>query len=204
VPFPVENVKRIKLGPESWIDVIQLPKEMLPTKAEFEELWKLKPVEKGKFKIYGKEIEIPRWQQVFGRSYYYSRMYHEAAPMHALIGRYQEWCRQRTPGLNGALLNWYLDGDQYIGPHSDDESELVRHSEIYSLSFGATREFLVEEKKGTKKKVRVEMPNGTLLIMGGKCQTTHKHSVPKDKLVKTRRINMTFRSFDETKPRKQQ
>jgi len=94
-------------------------------------------------------------------------------------------------------VNWYLDGGQYIGPHSDDVTELLPQSEIYSLSFGATRDFLFEDKKASapRKKTVVSLENGTLVIMGGTCQATHKHSVPKDKLVKTRRINVTFRSF---------
>lgn len=185
------------------MDILQLPKALLLSRAEFEELWAIKPEAKGKFRIYGKEVDIPRWQMVFGRPYYYSKMYHEAAPMHPLIQKMLDWCQLRTPSLNGALLNWYLDGDQYIGPHSDDVTELVPNSEIYSISFGATRTFLFEEKS-TKKKTKVTLENGTLVIMGGTCQATHKHSVPKEKLVKTRRINMTFRSFRAGGEKKQQ
>lgn len=43
------------------------------------------------------------------------------------------------------------------------------------------------------------MPGNTVLVMGGRCQQTHKHAVPKvdgKKGAKMgRRINMTFRVF---------
>ena len=45
------------------------------------------------------------------------------------------------------LVNWYQDGDHYIGWHSDDESQLDQTAPIYTISLGATRTFKTREKK---------------------------------------------------------
>ena len=45
------------------------------------------------------------------------------------------------------LCNWYENGNHYIGPHSDDETQLVKNSAIYSFSFGQERDFVIKSKK---------------------------------------------------------
>lgn len=102
------------------------------------------------------------------------------------------------------LLNWYQDGNHYIGYHRDDEKQLKQtakgESFVFSISFGATRDFSlkpVDEAKGLSKKISLR--HGDALLMGGRCQKTHKHSILKVSGKKGanlgRRINMTFRVF---------
>jgi alkylated DNA repair dioxygenase AlkB len=123
--------------------------------------------------------------------------------MPPLLEKYLTWCQKRTPTLNSCLVNWYQDGEHYIGPHSDDQSQILKESEIYCISFGATRDFILEEKRtkgspgGRIEKKKIVLENGTLVIMGGTTQQTHKHSIPKAKKVTQRRISITFRSFKE-------
>lgn len=50
----------------------------------------------------------------------------------------EEQCEEQ---FNFALLNYYKDGNDYIGPHSDDCRDLVEGSSIASVSFGASRDF---------------------------------------------------------------
>jgi len=189
------RVPRIQLTSTSWVDVIQIPKELRLTKEEFEILWNLKPAELGKIRLFGKMIQVPRWQQTFGRDYFYSGLLHKSQPMHPILSRYMDWCKAFSPTLNGCLVNWYQDHTHNIGFHSDAESELLPNSEIYSLSFGARREFVFQEKKNTSNKYVVPLTDGTLVVMGGTCQKTHKHAVPVSTGICGRRINITFRSF---------
>jgi alkylated DNA repair dioxygenase AlkB len=53
-------------------------------------------------------------------------------------------------------------------------------------------------KRG-KDRLDITAEHGIIMIMGGQCQNTHKHQVPKisDKKAKEygRRINITFRMF---------
>lgn len=44
-------------------------------------------------------------------------------------------------------------------------------------------------------KLDLQVGDGDLIVMGGDCQKTHKHEVPKTSQLVGRRINATFRTF---------
>jgi alkylated DNA repair dioxygenase AlkB len=190
------NPERIDLSEKSWVDVYKVPNLVALSEEEFEDLWNLRPAEKGKIKMFGKMVTTPRWSQTFGHSYYFSGVLHESKPMTPVLSRLMEWCKGRSPSLNGCLVNWYENGADYIGPHSDSESSIVPESEIYSLSFGSPREFVFHPKAGGPTK-SVTLWDKTLVVMCGLTQKTHKHSVPARKVLTGRRINVTFRSFNK-------
>lgn len=96
---------------------------------------------------------------------------------------------------NFALLNYYRDGNDCIGAHSDSESGIVPESTIASLSIGIERDFVLQHKKEKSDRRVVCLGNGSLLTMGGKCQEFYKHEVPKRKRVTKGRINITFRKL---------
>jgi len=61
--------------------------------------------------------------------------------------------------------------------------------------------FLFRSKEtNPKETTEIYLENGDLLIMGGKCQDTHKHEIPKLRITKdpptSNRINWTIRAFD--------
>ena len=97
--------------------------------------------------------------------------------------------------LNSALLNYYRDGSDSMGWHSDDEKELSGSPVIASASFGATRVFQFNHKQQKKAKVSVALGNGSLLIMQGQTQHHWLHQVPKTALDPGPRINITFRDI---------
>lgn len=49
--------------------------------------------------------------------------------------------------FNGALVNKYVDGNDYISAHSDDENGLDRLVGVVSLSYGAERIFRIRDKQ---------------------------------------------------------
>lgn len=102
--------------------------------------------------------------------------------------------------FNFALMNFYKDGDDYIGYHSDDEKDLIPGSVIASLSFGAERDFCFQKKYVSREKektITLKLANGSLITMGGDTQKKYKHSIPKRKRCKEGRINITFRQVKE-------
>lgn len=108
--------------------------------------------------------------------------------------------RLPSSSFNMALVNWYLNGEDYIAAHSDDERQLVPGEPIACFSFGATRKFHLRPKDGMvarkgAQKVDLMVEDGSLLIMGGECQRTHTHSIPVSKKVKDSRISITLRKF---------
>ena len=50
------------------------------------------------------------------------------------------------------LINWYMNGDDYISMHSDDEKQLVNNSPIVSISLGDTRTFILQNNETREKK----------------------------------------------------
>jgi len=97
--------------------------------------------------------------------------------------------------FNFALCNYYRDGHDSIGFHSDKEKDIIEDSIIASLSLGATRDFYLENND-TLEQIKVSLPCGSILLMKGKCQKLYRHSVPKDTTTKPR-INITFRLVKE-------
>lgn len=189
---------------DSWIRIYdKLPDELLMTPETFKQLWDLHPVEYGKVKIGGSVIPTPRWQESFGESYYYSGMMHDANPIeHPYMVKVLDWIRKDSgENYRQLLVNWYKDGQHYIGPHSDDTRQLIPNSAIYSFSFGQSRDFVVTSKKDKSFKLTLNLKNNSLIVMGGEMQTYYKHSVPKKAIsvAPKPRINITSRLFAVSK-----
>ena len=131
----------------------------------------------------------------------------------------QSVAQHTTFSYNGCLQNWYTPMDS-IGLHADDEKSLCKEYPILSLSWGGTRRFLFRKKQHPKENkgennsitsknndantrdinvAELWLEDGDLLVMGGTCQETHKHEVPKLRKTKdpptTNRINWTIRAF---------
>ena len=94
--------------------------------------------------------------------------------------------------FNSCLLNFYHDGDDGMGWHSDNEKELEKNGIIASVSLGAERKFSFKHKSN-KEKIDLILGNGSLLVMKGQIQTHWMHQLPKSKKISEPRINLTFR-----------
>ncbi|MEZ4900463.1 MAG: alpha-ketoglutarate-dependent dioxygenase AlkB [Spirosomataceae bacterium] len=92
---------------------------------------------------------------------------------------------------NCCLLNLYHNGNEGMGWHSDNETELKPDGAIASLSLGATRKFSFRHKH-TKETISVVLEHGSLLLMKGTTQTYWQHSLPRTKKVLQPRINLTL------------
>ena len=196
-----DNRIQLKHG-NSWIQIEPMAPEIRMSPETFEEIWNLHPEQRSKVRIGGQIVEVPRYQESFGQDYYYSGMLHRAHPItHPYLKKLLQWVRQHSgQPYSQILINWYQGGDQYIGEHADDTTQLVPNSSIYSFSFGQERDFVVKSKKGLQPLERYvfPLPNNTMAIMGGEMQKYYKHSVPKRKRATGRRINITFRLFKKS------
>ena len=80
--------------------------------------------------------------------------------------------------------------------HSDDEAELGSNPVIASLSLGASRDILFRSKSDRSNKLKLQLENGSLLLMQGEIQTYWQHMLPKRKRVQGARLNLTFRKIN--------
>lgn len=146
--------------------------------------------------IFGRHIITKRktaWYADKNISYTYSGKTKQALPWTNELSTLKNIAEERTGcRFNACLLNLYHNGDEGMGWHSDDEKEIIQHSAIASLSFGAERKFCFKHRQ-SKQQVSVILENGSLLIMRGAAQIHWLHSLPKSKKITAARINLTFR-----------
>lgn len=74
--------------------------------------------------------------------------------------------------------NLYRDGDDSVAWHGDRVGRVRAETVVVILSLGAPRKFLMRPKGGGPS-VRFVPVAGDLLVMGGTCQRTWEHTVPK-------------------------
>lgn len=156
-----------------------------------------------KIKLFGKEHLIPRQQCFQGESelsYRYSNLILQTEHWHPWVQQIQQQLLlQMGLSFNAVLLNFYRNGQDSMGWHSDDEPELGRNPIIASLSLGQERRFVLRhrfDKQHPKQEVLLQ--SGSLLIMKGTTQHYWQHSVPRTKKPLNPRINLTFRHIHQT------
>lgn len=157
----------------------------------------------GQIRLFGKEHLIPRLEAWHGdpeARYGYSGTDLEPEPWTSAL----QLIRSRLKGLshdlafNSVLGNWYRDGEDAMGWHSDDEKELGPKPCIASLSFGSGRDIRFRHR--TRKDldpVMLHLEAGSLLLMEGLTQENWQHAIPRrrGRNAPGGRINLTFRTI---------
>jgi alkylated DNA repair dioxygenase AlkB len=144
--------------------------------------------------VYGKRYLQPRLTACHGEAgYTYSGLRLEPLPMTPLLAQLHAAVEAATGRrYNSVLLNYYRDGADSMGMHSDDEPDLGPRPAIASLSYGATRSFILRHK-GSKRTLKLDLADGNLLLMAGAMQQNWLHGINKTAKPTGPRINLTFR-----------
>jgi len=174
------------------------------TKKESQELYnELKnsiPWTQGVYMMFGKPIKTPRMlyavkdKDVDITGSYTVTNSVEWTPLAKKLKEKVE--KQTGKTFTYAQLNWYRDGNDYIGYHTD--SEIKDGDIIASISLGAKRKFVFRHKdyktrKNIKTKHEFMLEDGSLIVMDENAgKKKWKHTLPKMKDVGSR-INITFR-----------
>jgi alkylated DNA repair dioxygenase AlkB len=149
--------------------------------------------------IFGKKIITKRkvaWYGDIDFEYTYSKITKRALPWTKELLALKSITEEKSgETYNSCLLNLYHTGDEGMAWHSDGEKDLKKNGAISSLSFGAERKFAFKHKS-TKEVVSMVLEHGSLLVMKGTTQSNWLHRLPPTKLIKTPRINLTFRTID--------
>ena len=185
LPIPLPD------GELAWQAQLPLP---WPNELVFERLLAETPWRAETVVVFGKRHLQPRLSAWYGdASYTYSGLRLDPLAWTPLLlairSAVETVCRTR---FNSVLLNLYRDERDSMGMHSDDEPELGPDPVIASLSFGATRTFILKHKR-EKHTVRLPLTDGGLLLMGGATQQNWLHGINKSTRPLGSRINLTFR-----------
>lgn len=79
----------------------------------------------------------------------------------------------------GALgLNYYRHGQDSVAWHADRELRHLADTRVAIVTLGSARPFLLRPKGGGRS-IDLRPSSGDLLVMGGTCQATWEHCVPK-------------------------
>jgi alkylated DNA repair dioxygenase AlkB len=148
-------------------------------------------------KIFGKIYKQPRLTALYSindASYGYSGITMFPKPFNSVLKEIKTRIEETTNvTFTTVLLNYYRDGGDSNGWHSDDEKELGENPVIASLSLGGERTFRLRHKKDKTQRKNLTLQHGSLLLMAGETQHHWQHCIPKSKKIISPRINLTFR-----------
>jgi alkylated DNA repair dioxygenase AlkB len=103
----------------------------------------------------------------------------------ALGARYAEDFVRITAAL-------YRDGNDSVAWHGDTTARDLERATVATLSLGQPRRFLLRPTAGGAS-IAYALGHGDLLVMGGTCQRTWRHAIPKVAHARGPRIAVMFR-----------
>ena len=160
-------------------------------------------LEQNKVKVFGREFNEPRLTAIFGDPsicsipYKYSNSTRILKPFTKTLEILRQSVKEKTGiDFDFVLVNFYRDGNDKIGWHSDNES-MMNTDNIISITFGTPRKFQIRETKTRKKVWENAMNSGSILWMKKGSQDLFQHQIPKESKITESRLNLTFRKFKE-------
>ncbi|ALS33783.1 hypothetical protein PTRA_a2720 [Pseudoalteromonas translucida KMM 520] len=146
--------------------------------------------------VYNKTGPIPRLQCFISENnieygYSHSKLIVEPWP-DVLLAMRKRLERHLNQPFNSLLVNYYRDGNDTMGWHSDDEAELGHQPTIVCISLGAER-VLKLKHKASNKITDLKLHSGSCLIMSGNSQRDYQHAITKQTTLAHPRISLTFR-----------
>ena len=180
-------VRRVPLARGAWVDL--RPGWLAGSGAVFGALVETVPWRAERRHMYDRVVDVPRLLCFYGED---APLPHTAlaAARDALSAHYRAELGEpfRTAGLC-----LYRDGRDSVAWHGDTTGRGSREDTMVAiLSLGAPRALLLRPRGGGAS-LRYEIGHGDLLVMGGSCQRTWEHAVPKTARAVGPRISVQFR-----------
>jgi alkylated DNA repair dioxygenase AlkB len=121
-------------------------------------------------RMYDRTVDEPRL----------TRWYPAGEPLpHPALDAFRRAVSERYRVEFGPLgLNYYRDGADSVAWHADRELRHLDDTLVAIVTFGAARPFLLRPATGGRS-WDVRPGSGDLLVMGGACQRSWHHAVPK-------------------------
>ncbi|MET7768984.1 alpha-ketoglutarate-dependent dioxygenase AlkB [Nocardia sp. NPDC005366] len=182
-----EGIRRTALTAGAWVDV--LPGWLTGADLLFERLADTVPWQAERRPMYDRVVDVPRLLRFYGERDDLPDPALDAART-ALSTHYRDELGEpfRTAGLC-----YYRDGRDSVAWHGDTIGRGATDDTMVAiLSVGAPRALLLRPRGGGAS-IRYHVGHGDLLVMGGSCQRTWEHAVPKTRKPTGPRISIQFR-----------
>lgn len=95
--------------------------------------------------------------------------------------------------MNHCVTNYYRNGKDFIGHHSDKDLDLDRNGVIVSVSMGEERVLELKRRCEPQDVCRVILPHGSMLVLGPNTNKLFTHSILTKEDSRIPRISLTFR-----------
>lgn len=174
--------RRDPLTRDAWLE--HVPGWLVGHRQLFEELLRTAEWRQERRQMYDREVDVPRLV---------ARAPENGATAELLRAMARTLSLRYEVSLKSISLAYYRDGQDSVAPHGDKMGPLRSNTVIAILSVGEPRRFTLRSVDGTVR--RVFSPGwGDLLVMGGSCQETFLHGVPKLKHANPR-MSIQFREL---------
>ncbi|MEU9006440.1 alpha-ketoglutarate-dependent dioxygenase AlkB [Streptomyces sp. NPDC059982] len=186
---PLAPVHRTPLGAGAWVD--HLPGWLAGADALFERLAADVPWRAERRQMYDRQVEVPRLLAA----------YREGDPLpHPVLTEAREALGRHYAAELGepfatAGLCLYRDGRDSVAWHGDRTGRSATEDTMVAiLSVGDPRDLVLRPRDGGPTLLRLPLGHGDLIVMGGSCQRTMEHAVPKSARAVGPRISVQFRT----------
>ncbi|MFE9470014.1 alpha-ketoglutarate-dependent dioxygenase AlkB [Streptomyces griseofuscus] len=185
---PLRGLGRTVLGAGAWIDV--LPGWLTGADTLFERLAAEVPWRAERRKMYDNVVAVPRLLAFYGTADPLPHPVLDEA--RAALSRH--YAKELGEPFATAGLCYYRDGRDSVAWHGDRIGKGAREDTMVAiLSVGEPRDLLLRPAGGGGGTVRRPLGHGDLIVMGGSCQRTWEHCVPKTARAAGPRISVQFR-----------
>ena len=177
----LHGLERTDLGGGAWID--HLPEWVKGHDAVLETLWTTTRWQAQRRRMYDRVVDVPRLFATWP----------DDGPGHPLLSvmRGALAARYDRPMLRVSLAA-YRDGRDSVAFHGDRLGPARDDAIVAIVALGARRRFLLRPVGGGRSR-SFDLGAGDLLVMGGTCQQTWEHGVPKVARAELR-ISVQYRS----------
>jgi alkylated DNA repair dioxygenase AlkB len=183
----LDSLKRTELSRGAWVEV--LPGWVSGADALFEQLVDTVPWRAERRPMYDQVVDVPRLLSWYGKS--------DPLPDPAIAEAMRALDAHYRPQFDDELCTvgmcLYRDGRDSVAWHGDTSGRRVKETIVAILSLGNPRALMLRCRNGDGPTLRYLVGHGDLLVMGGTCQRSWEHCVPKSAKVKGPRISIQFR-----------
>ncbi|WSK85336.1 alpha-ketoglutarate-dependent dioxygenase AlkB [Streptomyces sp. NBC_00597] len=185
---PLQGLCRTRLGSGAWVD--HLPGWLSGADSLFERLAEDVPWRAERRQMYEREVDVPRLLAFYDEG--------ESLPHPALVEARTALTRHYAPELGEpfatAGLCLYRDGRDSVAWHGDRIGRSATEDTMVAiLSVGDPRDLVLRPRDGGPTLLRLPLGHGDLVVMGGSCQRTMEHAVPKSSRAVGPRISIQYR-----------
>lgn len=142
--------------------------------------------------MYGERVAQPRLRAHWGTA----DLPVGLAVLHEAV---EQLSRRYRTALDRVTANLYRDGDDAVAWHGDRELRDRDRAVVAVLTLGTARAFHLRPRGGGDS-VRLMPQPGDLVVMGGTCQRTWQHAVPRTRRAVGPRICVMFRHDPDHPP----